>query len=333
MTFTFKKLHVLALVAILPALATLPALAQEVKQVRIGGVPNDSNVAIPVQAAFALGAFKQAGVDVKFTGYNGGSAAMEALAAGAADVAVFTPSGTSLAVKRGIEAKVIAVGLTGNKSWRVIVKAGSPIKDVKDLKGKKVGITSSGSSTDMLALWLSKTYNLDLTRIPVGGAGLGPSVLSGNVDAVVTYPQVAYSLEAEGKVTHILDFGDVDALKTMVQSCWVASDAAIEKNPEGLKRMLNGLFSAVVYMKKHPEWAKPFIMKTMKVDAKVADQEYSDAVLDYSSDGSISPEAVKASLVFLPLLGEKDFPKNKQIYTDALVPAKTFEIKEANAKP
>ncbi len=72
--------------AALGAAATLsaPALAQQGRPVRIGGTPNYGPV-LPVNAALRLGLFEKAGVRAEFTGYSGGSASMEALAAGEAD--------------------------------------------------------------------------------------------------------------------------------------------------------------------------------------------------------------------------------------------------------
>src|ERR1700733_539019 len=64
--------------------------------IRVAGVVNDPNVILPLQSGIRLGLFDKVGVKVEFSGYSGGSTAMEAVAAGAADIAVFIPAGTSM---------------------------------------------------------------------------------------------------------------------------------------------------------------------------------------------------------------------------------------------
>src|SRR5689334_1826753 len=85
-----------------------PALAQSTR-LRIGGTPNYGPV-LPVHAANALGLFKKQGLTAEFTGFSGGSAAMEAVAAGEADLVNYFPPGLALARQRGVAATIIAAG-------------------------------------------------------------------------------------------------------------------------------------------------------------------------------------------------------------------------------
>ena len=290
--------------------------------IRVAGVVNDPNVILPLQSGIRLGLFDKVGVKVEFSGYSGGSTAMEAVAAGAADIAVFIPAGTSMAVKQGMHAKIVAVGILGYDGWHLLVKKDSALTTLAQIANKKIGITANGSNTDLLALWAANHANVPIIRVPVGGGGLGPNLLSGNVDAVVAYPPLSYSLINSGNVRSLFDFGA--NIGKVVQSCWVASDAIIRDNPDGLRKMLVGVFSAVAYMKKNPQWAYDFIRDEMKVDANVAKQEFVSTIQDYSDDGVIKEEWLGPSLDFLKLAGMTDMPSGKAIYTDAFVPAKAI---------
>src|SRR5215472_1628464 len=57
--------------------------------------------------------------------------------------------------KEGLRPEITIYRGNGDEwsGWILGVKAASPIKAVKELDGKKVGITSAGSGTDTLALW------------------------------------------------------------------------------------------------------------------------------------------------------------------------------------
>lgn len=303
------------------ALAT-PALSAEAV-IHVGGVVNDPNVILPVQAAARLGLFDKLGVKVEFNGYSGGSTAMEALAAGAADVAVFIPAGLAMAVARGVKAKMVAVGILGYPGWDVFVKKNSPITTMAQLANKKVGITANGSNTDFLALWAANRAHISIVRIPVGGGGLAPNLISGNIDGVVAYPPVSYTLRDSGDARSVFDFGA--EMKDVIQSTWVASDKVIAENPDGLRKMLSAAFSAVVYMKKHPNWSYKFISEVMKVDPIVAKEEYESTILPFTNDGAIEDAALKASLGFLTLAGISGTPSPATLSTKEFVPAKLVQ--------
>src|SRR5206468_9286860 len=77
---------------------------------------------------------------------------------------------------------------------------------VKDLNGKKVAITSAGSGSDLLALWTIQDKKIDFTRVPVGGGGLVPNLLAGNVDAAVVYSPLSFQISKSGEARTILDY-------------------------------------------------------------------------------------------------------------------------------
>ena len=52
---------------------------------------------------------------------------------------------------------------------------------VVDVAGKKVGITSAGSGSDICARWTIAHHKLEFTRVPLGGGGLVPNLLTGNI--------------------------------------------------------------------------------------------------------------------------------------------------------
>lgn len=293
--------------------------------IHIGLVMNDSNASLVPQAALKLGFFDKAGVKVTIDGYSGGSTAMEAVATGNADFAVFTPEGVSMAAKHGIKAKVVAVTILNHHDWKVYVKKDSPYTTLAQLANKKIGITASGSSTDFLALWAAHHAGITIIRVPVGGAGLVPNLLSGTVDAIISFPQVSYDLEKTGDARALFDFGSFPSNSEMgqvVQSCWVASDKAIDGNPDGVRKVLVGVFSAAAYLKQHPDEAYPFIEKQMRVDLATAKKEYADAILAYSPDGAATPASIQASLSLLKLAGLTDMPGSAAVYTDKFVPVK-----------
>jgi NitT/TauT family transport system substrate-binding protein len=316
----FSKLRVLTGVAAVVAAAVAgPAAGQDV--VRIGGTGNYGPV-LPVAAAEELKLFDKAGVKVAFTNFAGGSASMEGLAANEVDLINFFPPGLALAKRGGVKATVVSAGTVTPRGWHVVVGKNSPIKSLKDLAGKKVGITANGSTTDFFGLWAANEAGGAITRVPLGGAGLVPNLLSGNVDAIVAYPPLSYRLLLSGDGRSLVHFGE--AMKPNLPDVWIASDAIIQKNPEGLRKAMVGLYSAIVYMQNNPEWAINFIMKKTGLDRPIATEEYNNTIKGLSADGMFNEAWMAESLKLATLAGIKDVPAPASMMTTRFVPIKTI---------
>lgn len=305
-------------VTLITALLSSSAGAQDA--VRIGGTGNYGPV-LPVAAAQELKLFDKVGVKVVFTNFAGGSASMEGLAAGEVDLINFFPPGLALAKRSGVKATIVSAGTVTPRGWHLMVGKNSTAKSVKDLVGKKVGITSNGSTTDFFALWAANEAGGTITRVPLGGAGLVPNLLSGNVDAIVAYPPLSYTVLQSGDGRSLIHFGE--AMKPNLPDVWIASDAIIQKNPEGLRKALVGLYSAIVYMQKNPEWAIEFISKKTGLAKNIATEEYNNTIKGLSPDGMFTEAWVVESLKLATLAGMKDVPAASSMFTDKFVPVKT----------
>ena len=127
------------------------------------------------------------------------------MAAGAADVILDATSLAAAGRKKGVMSKVVANASMGNFGWQLMVPAKSTT-EVKDLNGKKVAITSAGSGSDLLALWTIQDKKVDFTRVPVGGGGLVPNLLAGNVEAAVVYSPLSFQIAKSGEARTIIDY-------------------------------------------------------------------------------------------------------------------------------
>lgn len=297
-----------------------PAVAQDGVALRVGGTPNYGPV-LPVQAAEALGLFETLGLDVDFTGYQGGAAAMEALAAGEVDIINFFPPGLALATSRGVEAQIVGAGTLTPRGWLVMTPAGSDLTEVEDLAGKTIGITANGSTTDFFALWAADQAGGEMTRVPVGGGGLITNLLAGNVDAIVAYPPVSYQLLENGDGAVLLDLGE--AMEPNLPDVWIASQSVIDSNSDAVQAYLVGIYSAVAHMQANPDWTIDFLMETNGFERTIAEREYENTIMGLSSDGAIEEAWVDASLQLGVLAGLEGLPAASTIYVDTFVPVET----------
>jgi NitT/TauT family transport system substrate-binding protein len=145
---------------------------------------------LPTVLAKQLGEFDKAGLQVELVDLKGGSDALKAVLGGSADVVsgYFDHCVNLAAKKQELQAFVVYDRFPG------LVLVVSPshsgeIKSIKDLAGKKIGVSAPGSSTDFFLKYLLKNKGLDPTSASVIGVGLGATAVAameqGQIDAAV----------------------------------------------------------------------------------------------------------------------------------------------------
>src|SRR6202162_4938223 len=145
---------------------------------------------LPTVLAKQLGEFEKAGLAVDLVDLKGGSDALKAVLGGSADVVsgYFDHCVNLAAKKQELQSFVVYDRYPG------LVLVVSPahtseIKSIKDLAGKKVGVSAPGSSTDFFLKYLLKKNGLDPGSVAVIGVGSGATAVAameqGQIDAAV----------------------------------------------------------------------------------------------------------------------------------------------------
>jgi NitT/TauT family transport system substrate-binding protein len=169
-------------------LTTGLAAAQSKITIAVGG--GSCLCYLPTVLAKQLGEYEKAGVNVDLVDLKGGSDALKAVLGGSADVVsgYFDHCVNLAAKKQELQSFVVYDRYPG------LVLVVSPshtneIKSVKDLAGKKVGVSAPGSSTDFFLKYLLKKNGLDPAGTAVIGVGLGATAVAameqGQIDAAV----------------------------------------------------------------------------------------------------------------------------------------------------
>ncbi|MCC8956722.1 ABC transporter substrate-binding protein [Bradyrhizobium sp. Pear77] len=145
---------------------------------------------LPTVLAKQLGEYDKAGLAVELVDLKGGSDALKAVLGGSADVVsgYFDHCVNLAAKKQELQAFVVYDRYPG-LVLVVSPKHTGEINAVKDLAGKKVGVSAPGSSTDFFLKYLLKKNGLDPTGVAVIGVGLGATAVAameqGQIDAAV----------------------------------------------------------------------------------------------------------------------------------------------------
>jgi NitT/TauT family transport system substrate-binding protein len=145
---------------------------------------------LPTVLAKQIGAYEKAGVDVNLVDFKGGSQSLTAVLGGSADVVsgYFDHTVELAAKKQHLQAFVIYDRYPG-LVLVVSPKETGKIKSVKDLAGKKVGVSAPGSSTDFFLKYQLVKAGLKKDSAAVIGVGLGATAIAameqGQIDAAV----------------------------------------------------------------------------------------------------------------------------------------------------
>jgi len=273
-----------------------------------------------VFAAKELGIFKDKNLDVDIVTMSSGPAALEALLAGALDIYTGNSPGTALAIARGVPVKVVAhAGDVTPTGWHLVVRSDSAVKELKDLDGKTVAISSKGSATDAMALWAARFAKINFQTVPLGTGGMMPALRAKQVDASIVWPILSFKAFVDDEFRSVADFGVL--MPPMLPDVWVTSDAIIKDKPDVIRRFLEGNGKALVYMQTHEAWSLDFLRRyTGETDDRVIKMTYDLVIKPMRPDGRIETEWMTYALGLAKAAGVTGLPEADGVFSTAFTP-------------
>ncbi len=204
------------------------------------------------------------------TRFTGSDKRAQAFEAGAIDLASSSANGVIFAAAEGVEGKIIASisrESVRGYSTTFYAMANSPIKSVKDLKGKTVSINGFATSGE---LWLKTALEKaglaesDVTVVPISFSAMAESLRSGRIDAG-EFPQPFDALlHKEASVTKI--FSAKDAIPTDEELIvLVAKDEFLRANAPAIRAFLDDLHTATRFYLERPQEARQVLLDTKMV--------------------------------------------------------------------
>jgi NitT/TauT family transport system substrate-binding protein len=227
---------------------------------------------MPFAVAMAKGFFKQEGANV--TGIltsAGGGTTLRNMLAGNAPYAEVNPNAVIAAAQQGADIKIVSDNVLTVAEFVWAVKKDSPIKSVKDLKGKKIGYTNPRSTSQALATLVLQAGGLkteDAELVKTGGFGEGIAALdSGLVDAAPV-PEPLWS-KYHDKYRAIAVAQDM--LPPIANVLGIAAGSGVTPEREAfIKGVIRARRLAVEYMEKHPDESGDIVAKVYNLDPQVA---------------------------------------------------------------
>ena len=213
---------------------------------------------LPLTISEQLGYFKAEGLDVEISDFAGGARALQAVVGGSADVCSGAFEHTiNMQAKNQFFRAFVLEGRAPQIAFGVSTKAMPNYKSIADLKGKKIGVSAPGSSTNMMAnLVLSRSGILasDVSFVGVGtAAGALSALRSGQIDAMSNTDPVMTMLEQKGEVKIISDTRTLKGAQevfggAMPAACLYASQDFIQKNPNTCQALANAIVHGLKWL-------------------------------------------------------------------------------------
>src|SRR5947209_2726494 len=288
-------------------LAAPVAMAQSKVTVAVGG--GACLCYLPTVLARQLGEFEKAGLSVELVDLKGGSDALKAVLGGSADVVSgYFDHCVNLAAKKQELVSFVVYDRYPGLVLVVSPKHNGEIKSVKDLAGKKVGVSAPGSSTDFYLKYLLNKNGLDPAGTSVIGVGLGATAVAameqGQIDAAVmldpsvtvlqgSHPDLRILSDTRTQKDTLAVFGgEYPGGALYSTAAWVASH---EKDVQALT---NAIVNTLAWIHSHsPEE----IMAKMQPEVVGKNKELYLAALKntipmYSETGKMDPKGADAVL-------------------------------------
>jgi NitT/TauT family transport system substrate-binding protein len=314
-----SKLAGIAAAALLVAAAT-PLMAEDVVITQYKADPSGA----PYGVAIDQGFFKKAGVDITgvISGAGGGTSVRSAIASelGYGDV---SPAPVIAAIEQGQDIKIVAQGSRSLADNVVIVMPNSPIKSVKDLKGKKFAISNPKSLGEMTAVLVFEQAGLkpdEVQRVALGGLSGALTALENGVVDATSIPGILFlSRGGESKYRVLLGPKDLPLLPPAIG---MASGDLMKKHPDKLRALLAGRRAGVKFIYEHTPDAIKILSKVYEPlppkDVGTLVNQLVDA--KFWSEGQIEMQGLQNAVRAMKYVGslEKDIDLGKMIDTSFL---------------
>jgi ABC-type nitrate/sulfonate/bicarbonate transport system substrate-binding protein len=305
------------------ALFALTGPAGAMDKLKVGkAVPNAYSFT-PLDIGIEYGLFKKHNLEIEVFGMGGSAKLQQALIAKSLDIGI--GSGPELNfVAKG--APVIGVAQMAGPPKLLVVLAGKGrgIETVKDLKGKKISVSTAGGLTDWLAHELSRQQGWGpdgIQVVPLGApTAQAAAMKAGQIDGMLTDLGLAYRLETEGAGKVLLNFGDI--VKDFIIHVIYTNNEFRKEHPDQVRRFLAGWFETIAYMKTHKAESVKVSARIMNTPIDVTGRIY-DTLMDmFSANGKFDKKGLETlanSFVELNMLPEK--PDMSKLYTEEYLPA------------
>jgi NitT/TauT family transport system substrate-binding protein len=257
-----------ASVSALMALAICgPAQSEEIAVSNFGVSANG----MPYGVARAKGFFKEEGANV--TGIitsAGGGTSLRNMLAGGVPYGEVNPGVVVAAIQQGADLKLISDNVLTVAEFVWAVRQDSPVKSIKDFKGRKIGYTNPRSTSQGLAMLLLDKAGLkagDAELVRTGGFGEGVAALDTGLVDVAPLPEPLLS-QFQAKYRIVAKASEL--LPPLDNVVGVTTPNMAAQRADFIRAVIRARRRAVAFMVANPDEAGDIVAKDYMLSPAVA---------------------------------------------------------------
>jgi NitT/TauT family transport system substrate-binding protein len=269
-----RLLFVLMSVAFLTLFVSVPLHAQKAQRLRIT-YASIGGQTLYLWVAQKEGFFRKRGIEAEVVYVPGSSSAVMALIAGDVQAAILGGPSIISANRTKVESVVVASFIN-----RLVMTlyGGKEIRSVEELKGRRIGITRFGTTSDFAARYALRKGNLnadtDVALIQIGEQATRVAALrKGVIEATLVQPPVTLLMDREGfpKLVDMTEEKLAYPLSTLV-----LAPSFLKKNRESASNLIRALAEAAHFLTEKKDSGLRHLADMLRLDLKRAEQK--DAV-------------------------------------------------------
>ena len=281
------------------AIVILETSALAVEKIRIG-VPELNAQFLPLALTEKRGYFKEDGLQGEIIRINP-TVALAALVSGELDY--WTVIGNSVgAIIQGAPLRVLACYVPGSPSALIVRPE---FKSVQELKGKAIGLNTSGGALESIGRLIFKHFGLDPDKeIKFLPLGTNERRFSAMKQGLTAGTMGSPPLDFLGKKMGFVVLARAYELFSYPTSGVIASARKIKEKSDEVKRVIAAGIKATRYIRQNREGTIQFMTEWSKIDREMATATYDSVLKLFNDDGSVPDKGLLLVIDELRKLGK-----------------------------
>jgi NitT/TauT family transport system substrate-binding protein len=258
----------------------------------------------PIFSAVENGYFKDEGLEVELVKCEW-SKYKDVLALGGFDITHHLIMMFLKPIEQGLDVKIGPGIHTG--CLRVQTSVSSPIKNVKDLKGKRIGVPGMGTPPFIFAArvlgsnGINPSKDIDWRVYPAGELGL--ALAKGQVDAIADSEPIGSLLLAEGQVRNIADQAKDPPYKDEYCCAVIVNGKYLKRNPKAAAAATRAMLKAAKWVDTNPRAAARLSVEKKYLASNPELNTTAIGNLDYMPSVSGGEKAVSSAAAEMKIAG------------------------------
>src|SRR5436190_174348 len=236
-------------VIVIAALTALSATAQAADKLKLAigqrGIWHGATADLGQRA----GIFKKHGLELDILYTEGAGQTIQAVISASTDIGVSVGTlGVLGAYAKGAPIRIIGSESVGEDSYW-FVKPDSPVKSMRDMAGKTMAYSTTGSSTHAAALALIDLFKVDAKPVATGGfPATYTQVMSGQIDAGWSAPPNAMEALRKNEIRIIVRTNELPGIKDRSVRVLIANTQGLAAKPDVFRRFMHAYRETVDWM-------------------------------------------------------------------------------------